>query len=508
MLSDLKKNEFPSQDHYDLIIIGAGAAGISIAKKLSKKPIQVLLIESGDFEFNRETQDLYKGEAEGNLPENDDYLHTSRLRFFGGSTNHWNGWCRPLDAIDFEKREWVANSGWPISKSDLEPYYRGAEKLVGIDPFADLENKQNDWASTEIDRLKVRAPYFQFSSPPTRFGTEYREDVLQAQNIDVLINANLKDIQLNESKNHVDRIHVVSINGNEVFIQSKQIILACGGIENPRILLNCTNDIPAGLGNQNGVVGKYFIEHPHYFHTTGWLLSWSFEEWDIFWYKVDRRIRYELGEPRFQRVYSITEKSMREEELLNTSVDIIETNAFENTQFNEDEKKFADSVKELSERFLIDPGVLEDALISKLYIRAEQEPVESNRVSLIEEKDRLGMQKVKLKCQVHDHELDSHRRSLELMGRAFGLERNGRMKIDIDYDSHVTGGSHHSGTTRMSRDPKKGVVDSNCKVHGLNNLYIAGSSVFPTAGFANPTLTILALSLRLADHIDEVLRNE
>lgn len=506
MLFDLERNEFPFQDRYDLIIIGAGAAGISIAKQFTDKPFQILLVESGDFEFNQQTQDLYRGEVEGNLPGSNDYLHQSRLRYFGGSTNHWAGWCRPLDPIDFEEREWVPNSGWPMS--ELEPYYRGAEKLVGIDPFPDLESRQTDWATTEINQLKVRAPFFQFSTPPTRFGIKYRNDLLHAENIDILINTNVKDIRLNDGKNHVERVQAESLNGNKVSVQAKHTILACGGIENPRILLNCRNDIPEGIGNQNGVVGKYFIEHPHYFRTTGWLITWGFQEWDRFWYKVNRRIKHHLERARYQRVYSITEQAMREEKLLNISVDIINTTELENSDLNEAGKLFAYSIKELCEKFLVDPGILEDAQISKLYIRAEQEPVESNRVSLIAEKDQLGMQKVKLICNVHDHELESYRRSLELMGRAFGLERKGRMRIDINSDSHVAGGAHHIGTTRMSSDPQKGVVDSNCKVHGIDNLYIAGSSVFPTAGFANPTLTILALSLRLANHLEEVLINE
>lgn len=508
MLFNLEKNEFPPSDKYDLVLIGAGAAGITIAKQFIKKRFQILLIESGDFEFSRETQDLYKGEVEGNLPGSNDYLHSSRLRYFGGSTNHWSGWCRPLDHIDFEKRDWVPNSGWPISRPDLEPYYRGAEKLVGIHPFPELESKQTDWASSDIELLKVRAPYFQFSTPPTRFGIEYREDILNAENIDLLINANVSDIRLKDGNTQVDRIRAVSLNKNHVSIQAKQLILACGGIENPRILLNCRKDVPPGIGNQNGVVGKYFIEHPHYFRTTGWLLTWSFKEWDNFWYKVDRRVRHHLEKPRLKKVYCITEKTMREEELLNISVDIINKSDLENAQLDEDEKLFAYSIKELSEKFLMDPGVLEDALISKLYIRAEQEPVESNRVSLIDEKDHLGMQKIKLRCQVYNHEMQSYQRSLELIARAFGLERRGRMRIEIENDSPVAGGAHHIGTTRMSNNPNRGVVDLNCKVHGLDNLYIAGSSVFPTAGFANPTLTILALALRLADHIEGILNHE
>lgn len=506
MLFNLKKNEFPSHDLYDLIIIGAGAAGISIAKKLSNKSFQILLVESGDFEFDQETQDLYKGEAEGNLPGSNDYLHTTRFRYFGGSTNHWGGWCRPLDPVDFEKRNWIANSGWPISRSDLEAYYRGAESFVGINSFPGLDSYQKDWASTDIDKLKVKAPYFQFSSVIS-FGKEYKNDLLNADNIHILINANLKDIRLNDAKNSVETIQVISLNNNEGSVRAKQMILACGGIENPRILLNCRTDIPSGIGNENGIVGKYFMEHPHYYRTTGLLITWGSEDSDLIWYKIHRRLKYELGSmhiPRLQRVFSITDKAMREEQLLNISVEI---RKIESSQFNESEKLLANSFRKLSEKFMIDPEDLEDAQISKLFIMAEQEPVESNRVYLIDEKDRFEMQKVKLRCQVHEHEVDSYRRSLELMGRAFGLERNGRLRIDIDHDNPVTGGAHHMGTTRMSNNPRQGVVDSNCKVHGLNNLYIAGSSVFPTAGFANPTLTILALSLRLADHIEEELKN-
>lgn len=507
MLFDLKKDEKPDRNRYDLAIIGAGAAGITIAREFSDTSFRILLVESGDFEFDRETQNLYQGETEGNLPGSDDYLRATRLRFFGGSTNHWNGWCRPLDPHDFRKRDWVPNSGWPISKDDLEPYYRGAEQLVGIDPFPELDRQQYDWTSSEMDLMKVRAPYSQFSTPPTRFGREYREDVLEAENIDIIINANLNDLRLHDGNPRVNDIHLISLNQKKAVLHANYHILACGGIENPRLLLNFRSDMQEGLGNQHGLVGKYFIEHPHYFSTTGWLLTWSFEAWDNFRYKIDRRIRYHLERARTLRVYSITEEAMREEKLLNFCMDLTDTTELENSGFDENEERIAYSLKELSEKFLIEPGVMEEAIISKLYIRAEQEPRESNMVSLIQEKDQLGMQKVKLRCQVQDHELDSHRRSLELMGRAFGLDRKGRMKIDLDYDSYVAGGAHHMGTTRMSDDPGMGVVDENCKVHGIENLFIAGSSVFPTSGFANPTLTIVALSLRLTDHIKTLLSN-
>lgn len=508
MLFDLKKNEFPSSDRYNLAIVGAGAAGISIAREFSGIPHRVLLIESGDFESDRQTQDLYRGETEGNLPGNDDYLHTSRLRFFGGSTNHWNGWCRPLDPIDFEKREWVPNSGWPISKNDLEPNYRRAEKLVGINSFRQLDQEQFDWTSADMTQMKVRAPYFQFSSPPTRFGQQYRDDVLQSENIDIIINANLRDIRLNDRNSRVSTIHLSSLNQHEAEFQVDFLVLACGGIENPRILMNCRNDIPAGIGNQNGLVGKYFLEHPHYYRTSAWLVTWNVVQLKKFLNRVQKRIRYELNEPSNTRVFSITERAQREEKLLNISMEVLSSSYLENSELNPQEKTFTQAVNDLSKKLLIDKNMLENAQIAKVYIRAEQEPTESNSVTITDEKDELGMQRVKLKCQVSNHEVENYRQSLKLLGRAFGLDQKGRIRIDMNHESYVAGGAHHMGTTRMSSNPQAGVVDSNCAVHGVDNLFIAGSSVFPTAGFANPTLTILALGLRLADHLKTLLKNE
>lgn len=508
MIFDLKKENVSSNVLYDICIVGAGAAGITIAKYFANSSTKVALVESGNFNFDQETQNLYKGETVGNLTQRADrkvleghYLHTSRLRYFGGTTNHWGGWCRPLDDLDFEYRNWVPDSEWPILKKDLEPYYKEAEKVVEINSFAPLEQRQYQWGKNKDESKDIRAPFFQFSR--TQFRPRYRKEITEAKNVDLFLNSNLTNIKLSENKKRVNHIEIVSLNGNHSSVKAKFIIIACGGIENPRILLNCRDDISDGIGNQNGLVGKYFMEHPHYYNS-GKLLTWSWEfnkiekfygDWSEF------RLRMIDGVIN-KRVFSLSESTQKENRLLNISFEIVDF-----SELDRNKETLAKAIADLSENILNFDGMIDKPVMPQINIRAEQGPKESNSVSLIGEKDELGMNKIRLTCNVSDDEINNYLKSMQILGKSLGLgvSNNSRLRIDLNKESQIHGGPHHMGTTRMSENPKKGVVDKNCKIHGIDNLFIAGSSVFPTGGFAHPTFTIVALSIRLADHVKNIL---
>ncbi|MDZ7773783.1 MAG: GMC family oxidoreductase [Balneolaceae bacterium] len=508
MVLNLRSDTIPELEPYDLAVVGAGAAGITIARRLAGSGLRICLIESGDFEQEEETQSLYGGEAEGNIPD-EGYLQTSRQRFFGGTTNHWTGWCRPLDPIDFAERDWVPGSGWPLDREDLEKYYRVAEELVEVHSFRPLDRIQRDWNRSQEQTYGFRAPFYQWS-PPTRFGQKYRSDLEEAGNIDIFINANLTNIRLGDSRRRVRSLEVSSLNDRQISIDAEKVVLACGGIENPRILLNCRDEVPEGIGNEHGLVGKYFMEHPHY-DSVGLAMVWdllSFRQygpWAEFSFKDrDGVLTW--------RVFSPDERLQREEGLLNIAIYLDDVMVLNDPDLDEDQRQFAEALARTSERLMENTSLVDRLAgkaifdITNLYtyrIMAEPMPRASNAVTLVNEQDELGMQRAHLTSQVHPDEVENYRRSLRLLASALGRMGEGRLRLDLDEESTVGGGNHHMGTTRMSERPEEGVVDSNCRVHSVENLYIAGSSVFPTAGFANPTLTLVALAARLADHLEQ-----
>ena len=224
----------------DLCIVGAGAAGITIAREFANKGVSVILLESGGFEFGQKTQDLYAGQAIGRFRHSKrSYVSRVRLRYFGGSTNHWEGWCRPLDAIDFEERSWIPHSGWPFPKSELAAFYKKACDLCEIKPFdydpqTALSSSRPPLTIGRNDGIVTKTYHI---SPPTRFGEVYRNEVVDAPNIQVLLHANVVDIVANANASAVDLMEVQTLSGNRLWVRARTYVLATGGIENSRILL-------------------------------------------------------------------------------------------------------------------------------------------------------------------------------------------------------------------------------------------------------------------------------
>jgi choline dehydrogenase-like flavoprotein len=229
----------------------------------STSVVGVCVLESGGFEFEEDTQSLYVGPSVGTvLNHGAPYLRSSRLRFFGGSTNHWAGWCRPLDANDFEKRDWVADNGWPFPKSELDPYYGQAAELCQLqrrDESSELEGRP--WfPRAKNSRVLVKRIRF---SPPTCFGKAYRAELVQAENVHLFLHANVVDIVTNREGSAVAGLEVKSLKGKALRVEANVFVLAAGGIENARLLLFSDTVQRQGLGNDHDLVGKFFMEHPH-----------------------------------------------------------------------------------------------------------------------------------------------------------------------------------------------------------------------------------------------------
>ena len=251
----------------DLAIIGGGPAGISLALALADTKLNILLLESGGFNFDPQEQKMYAGSQSG---QHYTALDAGRLRFLGGSTNHWGGWCRPLDAIDFERRDWMPHSGWPFPRSALDAYYPRAQKLVEAGPW--LYDKAGAsvaslGAPLQLGDGGVYTSWFQFSKTrdsnlPTYFGHRYQDDLKRAAHVKPLLHANVTGIRLTRDAQRVDHLDVATLSGKHFIVKPRTTVLACGGLENVRLLLASNDVMASGIGNQNDLVGRFFADNP------------------------------------------------------------------------------------------------------------------------------------------------------------------------------------------------------------------------------------------------------
>jgi choline dehydrogenase-like flavoprotein len=520
-------------------IIGGGVAGISIARELEKQGIDTCLLESGGLQADHETRDLYRGKATG---LNYQFADGCRARFLGGSSNCWGGWSRPLDAWDFEQRDWVPYSGWPFGLSHLEPYYRRTHQVLKLGPNNfDPSYWEKAIARSDVRRIplksgKVRDTISQFS-PPVRFGKAYRPELRNARYVRVFLYANVTQIIPDPLAGRIKEVTVQTLTGKQMRVAARIFILATGGIENARLLLASNRIVPAGLGNQHDLVGRFFMEHPRLLSgDIHFSREWSRNKlYDIKYHYMNSAVAAQGVHIAAQ--LALTPETLEKERLLNARICFCSEFPGEGSQgaqalfrckqalLSKDQPgwRLRDDVmtmvKEPLNTFaygftrLFHPR----AMIKKVSFQVIIEPAPSpdSRVSLSStQKDALGMPRVEVDWRLDTQVRRTADRSLALI--ASELRQTGIAHVNLDPSMELHGWPatmepegtwHHMGTTRMHSDEKQGVVDADCKVHGLANLYIAGSSVFPTAGANFPTITITALALRLAEHVIGQLKN-
>lgn len=488
----------------DIAIIGAGPAGISLARRLANAKTRVCLIESGGLGPEAPTQDLYQGETPGIAYP----ISTSRLRYLGGSSGHWGGFCRPLDPIDFEQRDWIALSGWPFGREALDPYWQAASTAVEVGA-PEYENRDY-WALATGEPLvdwradRVMTRFFQFS-PPTRFGERYRSELEHSPNIQLLLYANLTRIAALPSAQAVDHLEVQTLSGRRHQVIAKRFVLAAGGIENARLLLLSDDVMPSGLGNQNDMVGRCFMEHPHLGGFADIVIA------DIGRLPLIFRDRVSVDGRAARVCYIPRPGFLRRERLLSASFTMSAVETFEPDSEARPDPSIASmrGMLAAARPFVSDEKSAQTGLGVRMGVgcACEQVPNPDSRVTLSDQTDALGLRRSRLDWRLTEQDRRSLVANIHALGRELAATGIGRLRPRLSDDGlwepRVSGGSHHMGTTRMSDDPKRGVVDRHCRVHGVDNLYIAGSSLFPTGGSANPTLNILALAYRLADHLEQ-----
>lgn len=528
MLIDFRDASAQRAYQADVCVIGAGAAGITVARNLAARGIHVCLLEAGGADFDAGTQALYDG---SNLGMEYYPLEESRLRFLGGTTNIWGGRSVPLDEIDFQERSWVPHSGWPISRPELESYYRQAHDDLELGAYAYDEGLWEQTRSRPPAFLPetFSTTFWRFDNRHERYGASSTADLVESQHITLLLGANAVHIQAAANATGVESIRIANLTGVTGEVRAKQFVLACGAIENARMLLSSDDVQAGGLGNTTDQVGRYFMEHPH-----GRLGTVKTDQAFTIWSAY--RKRFPAKTAPFAPALVMTPALQEKLAVLNSAVTFkLQRDARHGAPLN---KKLYLKLKHdlqptRSSRRLwyayrhtrnwLQRNVrrqLERARVSlgltglHIIVRAEQAPNPLSRVVLSEQRDPLGVRKADLNWQLG--ELD--KRTVSIMAKALAQEyqRLGigevvpaqwladetlEWPIDPTVSNHPIGGYHHMGTTRMASGPTEGVVDSNCRVFGLDNLFVAGSSVFSTGGWGNPTLTLIALAHRLADHL-------
>ena len=511
----------------DVCIVGAGAAGITLALALGDAPFTVSLVESGGFESDPATQKLYEGPSVGrtHVP-----LASSRVRFFGGTTNHWGGWCRPLQDHDFTAREWVPHSGWPVSRSELEPFYRRAHEIARLGPYdysTDGWERRGQGNRLALDAKRIETVMFQMKA--SRFGVVYRDAVLKLPNVRTIIHSNVVELLPAADAGKITRVRVATLAGTQFYIQSKVYIVACGAIENARVLLASNRARPAGIGNEHDLVGRFFMDHFQVVGAAEFLPAGG---------RFDPRLYLPRNSGELQVFGAIapTAAVLEANRMLSCGITLLprlpeyldqaaNSPGWESFRAlgrlaakRQADDRFADHlwnvIRNLDRVANAAYGRLAASRVIRQFgvkVQSEQMPNRNSRVTLDQERDALGMLRAKLDWQPTAEDFRTIRAGLDLFAREVGRAGMGRVRIldqvrGAAWEEAVVGSWHHMGTTRMAHDPKTGVVDSQCRVHSVSNLYIAGSSVFPTVGFPNPTLTLMALALRIAERVKTVMR--
>lgn len=533
MIEDLRDQPRGLSVQADVCLIGAGAAGITLAREFAGSGVRVCLVEGGGLHYEyAESQALYAGTNVG-LPMT---LEGGRLRFFGGTTNHWAGRCAPLSEIDFRRRPWIAHSGWPLDRAEIDPYYPRAREVAGFG---------SKWRSDEETLALLKAPLptlnpqwlrpFIWNYAPAmkdaatwRWANAYGALLADADNVRTLLHANFAEFSLSKNGARVVNLSVRTLNGVTAKIEAEKYVLCCGGIENARVLLLESQRNSGGFGNDHDLVGRYFMQH---LRGTAGLLAGTLpamaqiqNQFNVL--RGPNGLQVEVG-------LTLTPEIMEREGLLNCSALLqyepdpesgvtAAQDIWRALQSGHWPPEVGKKVGLIAEDIPQVVGVVGQHLASKqrlasggvpsksalLLVDLEPVPDPESRILLGDDRDALGLRRVKADWRHGGLERRTAMRLATLVAAEFARAGIGRTRLEpwlhddrVPVADALAGLPHYIGTTRMADDPREGVVDRNCAVHGMENLYVAGSSVFPTAGQANPTLTIVALALRLAKHL-------
>lgn len=486
------------KEKYKLCVIGTGIAGGALLSRLVELGMSsILVVEAGAVKESSSVSHITKGR--------DFKLRSTRAIQLGGTSNLWHGVLAPLDLIDFEKRSFIGNSGWPITYKHLLPFYKKAARFLGIENFKlfDSVDSQGDLnilkKDIKLDKSVFVNKFFQQPLPPVNTKNTFLKSLGDIE----LANNSVALELIKDSKGNVEKLKVGKLGGEIDYIYAEKFIVSCGALETPRLLIN------SGFENEN--IGRYLMDHP-----MGNLFQVDFKK------KIKAPIYSDMKISKSVKMKSgvrLTESFQLKEEMPNH-------NFFFRPSFirgidNESEKlkmsllAFKDGKFKIKDFFLLIKKInlIAQILIYKfslnvkfryadVFVVSEQSPCVDSYVALSDEFDEWGYPRAMVNWKVSDKDIESVEKLYEHVKNSLcddiALVHE---KSDIKWRGTLTSAAHHLGTCRMSNSANDGVVNSNLKVHGTNNLYVCDGSVFPTSGNVNSSLTIAALAFRLADYL-------
>lgn len=543
MIDDAKTLADGTRLTADICIVGGGAAGITLALELSGSGRRVILLESGGLKPEPASQALYDGETtdEAMHPPPDKY----RVRRFGGSTTIWGGRCMPMDPIDFERRDYLPMSGWPIRYEDLARFYPRANELAEAGKFAYTAEAAYDTATAPairgFDSEDVSQNRLERFSLPTNFASSHGDKLAATKDVQVWLHANCVGIRLTADGSAVDHLDCAVLDGPKFTVQAGEYVLATGGLEVPRLLL-ASNDVkPAGVGNDHDVVGRYYMCH---IAGTAGTLTVTRPRSDVqHGYVmtpdgVYARRRFAISDATQKRLgignfiarlhFANLNNPAHRSGILSG---LYLAKSFISYEYS---KRLHDGNKRTLRNWLLHArNILFDPFDTLYFLyhwitkrtlakrkfptvvipsranrfsldfHSEQAPNRDSRITLTEQRDALGLPRIRIDWRYSDWDIETVRKSLGVIREELARTGCGTLEYDeatvaeeaLRYGAY---GGHHIGTARMGSDPATSVVDGDLRVHGVANLSIASSAVFPTSSQANPTLTIIAIAVRLA----------
>ncbi|MCJ2082820.1 GMC family oxidoreductase [Methylobacterium sp. J-090] len=525
---DLDKGGYaPGLEVCDICLVGSGPAGSVLARELSGTALRITLLESGGTARSDAADALNEVENVGYPRIADQWF--VRNRILGGSSHTWGGRCAPFDDEDLEARSWVPRSGWPLRIDDIAPFLDRSATHLGL-AAGRWSSDARFWATTKReapgplpDARLLRPFLWQYSRDAgeayryeyARFGRHLTE--LVGENVTVVSAATVLRIDPVPSGDAVRCVVFAGPDGRRRVLAAPTVVLCSGGIENARLLLSSDTVTPGGLGNDRDLVGRYFMDH-----LRGSVGAFAVADAAL----LQRRLgRYNVHGHLFRAGLRLSPEIQRNEALLNAAVWLGEEvapddpwNALRRLRKGEP-GRMADIGTVLSNTRLVARGI-EIYLVARNGVprkyagltldgMCEQLPDRDSRVTLSDRRDRFDMLLPRIDWRIHADEARTLRRVAQLV-----MEESARMELPApvladwvrdggDIPTSFTDVAHPTGTTRMASSPAHGVVDAACQVHGVSGLYVTGSSVFPTAGHCNPTQMIVALAIRLADHLKE-----
>lgn len=538
----------------DIAVVGAGPAGIVLALELAKAGYEVALIESGSLQFSAKTQNL--GEASHFDPQFHAPMSECTRRQVGGTSTIWGGRCLPYDPVDFDRRSYIPNSDWPIGYEEIAGYFQRACDyfLCGKSEFQ-IENIPNIKQKSIVPGLpdaEVLTSTLERWSLPTNFGKEYFNALKQSQKIKLLYNLTCTEIDTNEQGTQVELLNAKTLGGKTIRVKSQKYVLAGGALNTTRLLLASDRRHPGGIGNHSGLLGKFYMGH-----LSGDIAVIHFTtppQDTVFGFDRDPEKIY------LRRRFSFTREFLHEQQLpnivawlgapkfgdpahqngvlssaylaLNMPVlrNYLTSTAMRKAAIGEEDRGIdrahvMNVLKDFKQAITFVPRFGYGRYIAKrkipalfvysaaneypLHYHSEQVPNPNSTVNLSDDRDELGMRRLNINLQFAQQDIDSVVKAHSYWDRYLRKHECGYLKyVTDDLEASVWtqagDGFHQVGTTRMSEHPNTGVVGTNCNIHGVDNLFVASSSIFVTSGQANSTFTIVSFALRLADHLKKI----